>query len=356
MTALIAVRFAEPADRDALIAFIRDYWSSNHVFVHAPEVFDWQYWQNADRLNMVFAHSDNTILGVLGFIPMGRFDSALGDTDIMLALWKVRDDLAPPGLGIRLLKFIQTQLKPRMIGAIGISEMVVPIYRALGFTLDRLHHAALFNPFLSGKMLIASGVPDFALSNGSKLSAGDWHLEQIREIDSPQISAKIDKIARTNLPIKSLTYLQTRYLDHPYYQYGLGLLWRQNELESIVVWRRVECNGAHILRIVDIVGETGWLAHGQALLLPLVQECEAEYIDLMQAGTADEVLQAGGWISPDWAPGLILPNYFAPFEMRNVTIKLCYRLFAGNDNPIRLYRADSDQDRPNQPPTLGPIG
>ena len=75
----------------------------------------------------------------------------------------------------------------------------------------------------------------------------------------------------------------------------------------------------------------------------------AEYIDLMQYGTADTVLQAGGWVSADWVEGLVLPNYFAPFVAANVTIKLAYKQFTG-DGPVRLYRADSDQDRPNQVP------
>ena len=94
---VIQTRLATRADRAALIGFIRDHWSASHVFVHAPEVFDWQYGQADGRLNLVLAKQDGVILGVLGFIPMGRFDPALGDEDCLLALWKAGQlDLVVP--------------------------------------------------------------------------------------------------------------------------------------------------------------------------------------------------------------------------------------------------------------------
>ena len=363
----IETRLAMAADRPALLAFIRDHWSARHVFVDAPEVFDWQYAQPDGRLNMVMAAQGGVILGVLGFIPTGRFDPALGDDDILLALWKVREDLAPPGLGLRLLKFLQSQLRPRMIGAIGISDMVGPIYRALGYTLDRLHQAAIFPPMSeSGPMSesrqapaappplrIAAGVPAEAFAALSAPAEG-WRLEQIAPDQGRArlvaLADQIDALAMAGMPQKSWAYVQDRYLDHPFYDYHLGLLWQGAALHALAIWRRVACNGAHILRIVDIIGQTGWLAHGRALLGPVLVADAAEYLDLMQAGTPDALLQAGGWLSPDWVEGLILPNYFAPFEARNVTINLSWKLFAPEAAAPRLYRADSDQDRPNQAP------
>lgn len=341
---VIQTRLATVADRAALIGFIRDHWSASHVFVHAPEVFDWQYGQADGRLNMVLAEQDGAILGVLGFIPMGRFDPALGDEDCLLALWKVRDDLAPPGLGLRLLKFIQSQLKPRLIGAIGISDMVGPIYRALGYSLDRLHQAAIFNPAARGATRIASGVPEAAFAGGG--DAGGYRIDRLTDSDA----AAIEALAQAGVPRKSFAYVRDRYLNHPFYRYTCAVIRAGDRVDALAVWRAVTCNGATILRIVDIIGGTDWLAHGRALLLPQVQAAGAEYIDLMQMGTPDEVLRAGGWISPDWAEGLILPNYFAPFEPRNITVALAWKPFGGDRGAVRFYRADSDQDRPNQAP------
>jgi hypothetical protein len=332
----IVTRFATVADQPALIVFIRDHWSSTHVFVQAPQVFDWQYAQPDGRLNMVLAEQDGVVLGVLGFIPMGRHDAALGDGDVLLALWKVRDDGVPPGVGLRLLKFIQSQLQPRMIGAIGISDMVGPIYKALGYTLGKLSQAAIFNPVVPAR--VAQGVPPVAVAH----DAGRYRLDTVTQAD-------VVALADTGTPRKSWAYVQDRYLHHPYYDYTLQTVWQGDVPVAVVVWRAVQCNGAALLRIVDIIGDTAWLAHGAALLQPVVQAAAAEYIDLMQHGTDDTVMQAGGWVSADWVDGLILPNYFAPFVAANVTIKLAYKQFSG-DGPVRLYRADSDQDRPNQVP------
>jgi hypothetical protein len=332
----IVTRFATVADQPALIAFIRDHWAASHVFVQAPEVFDWQYGQPDGRLNMVLAEQDGAVLGVLGFIPMGRHDAGLGDGDVLLALWKVREDGVPPGVGLRLLKFIQSRLQPRMIGAIGISDMVGPIYRALGYTLGKLSQAAIFNPGVTPR--VAQAVPPVAVA----ADAGGYLLDAMTPAD-------VQALAGASTPRKSWAYVQDRYLHHPYYDYTLQTV-RQGDVPlAVVIWRAVQCNGATVLRIVDIIGGTDWLAHGAALLQPVVVVAGAEYIDLMQYGTDDAVLQAGGWVSADWVEGLVLPNYFAPFVAVNVTIKLAYKQFTG-DHPVRLYRADSDQDRPNQVP------
>lgn len=347
----LAVRFAALEDAPALIAFIRDHWSARHVFVRDPEVFAWQYAQADGRLNMVLAEREDedgsrTILGVLGFIPLGRFDPQLGDGDILLALWKVRDDIAPPGLGLRFLKLIQAQLKPRMIGAIGISEMVKPIYRALGYTVGGLQQAALFNPAHRGRCVVAQGVPDSAFEAGPT-APGAIRLHGVDEAAAPEIAAAIDRIAEAGSPRKSWDYVRERYLRHPWYRYSLRAVERNGAIEALAVWRAVECNGARILRIVDVVGPTDWLAGAAPLLREALAEADAEYIDIMQVGTSAGILKAGGFLSPADHPALVLPNYFAPFEARNIDIALAYRTFGPDATAPRLYRADSDQDRPN---------
>lgn len=348
--ALIRTRLAEAADRAALIAFIRDHWSARHVFVSDPELFDWQYQQADERINMMLAESVDddgvaTVLGVLGFIPMGRFDPALGDEDIMLALWKVRDDIAPPGLGLRLLKAVQA-MKPRMIGAIGISDMVGPIYKALGYQLDYLQQAAVMNPAKRNDLHLAQGVPSAAFTD-----AFDTGGYVVRPLDVARDCDQVEALARKNPPVKSWAYVQDRYLDHPWYAYSLHMIKNDGALISLVIWREVEAQGVRILRIVDVIGEIDWLGHAAALLRPALSAADAEYIDIMGCGLDETLLKQGGFISPDWTSDLVLPNYFAPYEARNIRINLSWKRFDGGDagQSMRLYRADSDQDRPNQP-------
>lgn len=347
----LSVRIAGLQDTPALIDFIRDHWSEKHIFVRDSTVFSWQYVQKDGRLNMVLAEQENedgakTILGVLGFIPLGRFDPALGDDGILLALWKVRDDIAPPGLGLRLLKLIQAQLKPKVIGAIGISDMVKPIYRALGYTLDQLGHWALFNPEFKGKCAVAANVPDaaFALSGETPTSLA---LKCIDRSQCENVVRAVDRIAGLQRPRKSWAYVVSRYIEHPWYDYALRAVEHNGEPVALVVWRQVECNGSRILRVVDIIGDTDWLSDSTQLLRAELVRANAEYIDIMQVGTPGEVLSKGCFIGPEQYVELILPNYFSPFEARNIDIHLAYRAFQSDSGPLRLYRADSDQDRPN---------
>src|SRR5690606_16042836 len=101
-----------------------------------------------------------------------------------------------------------------------------------------------------------------------------------------------------------------------------------------------------VLRIVDIVGAVAWLADAGPALRAEVVAADAEYIDLVQWGVDPDLLAAAGFVNPDAHRDLVLPNYFSPFERRNITIGASLRQ-VGEGSPARMFRADSDQDRPN---------
>ena len=346
---MIKVRLATSADHDALIGFIHDHWSASHVFTQAPEVFRWQHLQSDGRLNVMFAEQitdgEREIVGFLGFIPTGRFDTELGDTDLTLAIWMVRDG-APPGLGLRLLKQLRAELQPRLIAAIGISEMVGPIYKVLRYELGRLDHVAIFNPARNGKLRLADNVPAsaFVAADDRAADGGIVRLERLNS-DSDETTRRIvDQIGAARVPAKSWTYVRERYLEHPWYRYIASLVCRDELPVAVMVWRRVEAEGTAVLRIVDIIGDTGWLADANIALTSAVIDADAEYIDLMSFGVDRATLAAGGFVSPSEHPDMIIPNYFSPFERRNVDVALAITC---DDEDVTLFRADSDQDRPN---------
>lgn len=347
---VIQIRFAESADQPALVEFIRDHWSSTHIFAERPEVFDWQY-GSTGRVNMIFAadvrDEGSTVLGILGFIPMGRFDPVLGDQDVLLAIWKVRDD-APPGLGLRLLKQVERDLSARLVGAIGISQIVKPIYGLLKYEVGSMAQSAVIRPGLT-EYSIAEGVPDAVAAGGAVTPDPELAFEPLD--DSPETRAAVDALAGAQVPAKSNAYLVERYVNHPWYRYELRFVRVSGEPVAVVVWRALEAEGARVLRIVDIVGSVDWLARAHGHLQALTVEHDAEYIDLVQTGIEDDLLDAGGFLTAGHVPGLVLPNYFSPFERRNVEIEFAYK--SHDDQPVRLFRADSDQDRPNRVVELG---
>jgi hypothetical protein len=341
---------AEPADQDRLSRFISEHWSASHVFVHRPDVFVWQHLDEHGRFNMVLAEdtgaSDDSVLGVLGFIPMGRFSPSLGDADLMLAIWKVRDDVAPPGLGLRLLKFLRAECDPRSIGAIGTSEMVRRIYQVLRYEVGTMDQAAIFNPDRRGSLRIARGVPDAAFRSDPGVSPAI----ELRALDAStpaSVQAQVDRLGADVIPVKNWQYLERRFLGHPWYRYEVRAVHHGNSMVAVVVWRAVEANGAVALRIVDVIGAVDWLAEAEPVLRRLVIDCGAEYIDLVHWGIDPSLLVSGGFVSPHDATDFVLPNYFEPFEARNIEIGFAHKVFDGDPRPVRLFRADSDQDRPN---------
>ena len=347
---MIRVRFAEADDQGVLVDFIRDEWSPTHIFVDRPELFAWQHLQDDGRLNMVLAEdtesTEQPVIGVLGFIPMGRFAPALGDDDVMLAIWKVRDR-APLGLGLRLLKFLNRELSPRLIGAIGTSEMVRPIYKVLGYQVGELHQSAVFRPGGVEGLRVASGVPNEAFAPAEPVPPARLALLPLDESSASELRAEVDQLGLAGSPAKNWDYLVHRYVRHPWYRYELRAVRQDGRTVAVVVWRLVEANGARVLRIVDIVGGVDWLRIGKHALQCEVTNSDAEYIDLMQWGIDQSVLDAGGFIGVGTHPGLVLPNYFSPFEARNIEIEIAFKMLDPT-KVVRLFRADADQDRPNR--------
>lgn len=135
MSGKIQIEFAKVDDILSIQRFLHEHWRENHVFVTHPELLRWQHRDPdapASRITFVLAWSNSedhprALVGLLGYIPFRRFDASADWTELALAVWKVRDDIGAPGLGLLLLKFIKSQCIPALLCAIGTSAMVRPI-------------------------------------------------------------------------------------------------------------------------------------------------------------------------------------------------------------------------------------
>ena len=82
------------------------------------------------------------------------------------------------------------------------------------------------------------------------------------------------------------------------------------------------------------------------MLICILKEYKAEYIDLYSYGLPLEVLKESKFLNIKEIKGLIIPNHFEPFERKNIDIKYAYKNLIGGQT-VRLFKADADQDRPN---------
>ena len=77
----------------------------------------------------------------------------------------------------------------------------------------------------------------------------------------------------------------------------------------------------------------------------MLEEYEAEYLDLYSHGVPLKILKQAGFINREKVEGLVIPNYFEPFEQKNIDLRFAYKTDQSLP-PVRLFKADGDQDRP----------
>ncbi|MDE6748858.1 MAG: hypothetical protein K2K21_07340, partial [Lachnospiraceae bacterium] len=75
----------------------------------------------------------------------------------------------------------------------------------------------------------------------------------------------------------------------------------------------------------------------------ILEELGYEYIDFYCYGISDDIMRQSGFIKRESDDVNIIPNYFEPFEARNVDIYFVSNVL----DKLHLYRGDGDQDRPS---------
>lgn len=330
-----SVRRALREDYPALRKFLEREWSSNHVFVKNSEIF---FWQHLDRetglLNFLLFESDHTIHAVLGFVPYSLFSSNVPENRVFLAIWKTSSTNTAPGAGFHLYNQLHKHVDTSFIGAIGISEVALPLYQKLGFTTGVMDHFVVFNPALPKRILTFA--PDQMLPQSTVRSF---------EVDLTADRECVDMICLRNASPKNAEYLVNRFAEHPSYHY-LSFLFSSGERSVLLVMREVNVSGSLLGRVVDAVGEYALIADCAAALREIALEREWEYVDIYSTGLSTVSMNAGGYFVRGIGSEVVVPNYFEPFVQTNVDISFAWKNQGIPGNTV-LFRGDSDQDRPN---------
>ena len=326
--------------------FINDHWSKNHILSTSQKLMDWQHYNNkSGKYNFVLAKhlKSDAIHGVLGFIPVNHFDKAIKEKDLWMAMWKVREDKSAPGLGLSLLKYLINYENPRSVSVLGISPETIPLYKYLGFNTGVLNHYYIVN----------SNKKNFNLIKNYKRME-QTHL--VKENRTKMIRFKKSnfltlcerlKLFTLNsmIPNKTSNYIYQRYFCHPIYNYCVYGLEKNNDIVGIMVIRLTSCGSSNALRLVDLVGDALKFSGLFNLFQKLLQEFCAEYIDFYNIGIQEQILLSNGFLQRNSDNDVIIPNYFEPFESKNVDIEYAYK--CENVHHFNICKGDGDQDRPN---------
>lgn len=326
------IRYATIEDIPTIKMFIEEKWKKNHILAREEGFFEWQY--TRDKLDYVIATDSNGIIqGMLGFISYGDGP----ERDIATSMWK-----ANPGtgfLGIKLLMYIQRNEKYRTLFSPGINiNTSGGIYKRMQISTGKMNQWYRLNSVDEYKIakILDFEIPAFKGNDVVVLLQYKTYEDFFKDFDFHKY------VSKKMVPYKSMSYLKRRYFNHPSYTYlSYGIKTDGINTSAVIVIRVQECNDSRVIRFVDCIGCLEALSYVTEFLDDILDKENAEYIDMYEKGVPEGLLRGAGWKRLDETNNII-PNYFSPYEQRNVDVNYC----TTNDN-IVLFRGDGDQDRPN---------
>ena len=331
------IRFAKLEEYNKLHTFMSKYWGKNHILTKSKALFDFQH-RKTDKYNIVIGFNKETkeIDGIWSLIPVSTYDQTLNNEgDFWGAILKVRDDVNNneiKRLPFKMFSFILKIPGFKTVGFSGLGSKGQPFVNPLCNVHGVLNHYYIANPYkeiVVGKNLRKN---EFAASGCSIKSVVLRGLEW-----TPK---------NCYIPRKSVNFLINRFDNHPFYRYGFWGIFKDKSLISILVYRIVEVEGkGKVIRIVDVLGTLDDVGNVGFEFVKILKEYDAEYIDCLNYGIKPSVFKDMGFEQLDNTnDAVIVPNYFEPYEQCNVQVHFAFI----SKSPYVIFKADADQDRPNE--------
>lgn len=328
------IRLAQYGEVDEIMRFIKDNWSNVHILANNREYFEYEY-VNGEDVHFLLARDrqDNEIAGIIGFIPASEDKQNL---DVWTVMWKVKEKVMPL-LGMELLKRVKIILGAR--ASLGVGDNPNTTIKLLNKLTD----------YETGKMrhfYMLSRKKEFNIADIKKpvyadmvrrdLNVSAIKIESVKELEE-LFSCKALK---ESVPYKDTWYIKHRYIDHPVYAYQIYGLKEKECIEALLIVREQIYNDSKILRIVDYLGNQKMFSGLNDFFEEKLREYE--YIDFYVLGFEYQNIFDAGFVERQDDDVNIIPNYFYPYEKRNIDI-WC----SGSEKGTLFCKGDADQDRPN---------
>lgn len=338
---LYNIHYCTHDDKSRIQAFINKHWRKNHSLAISSELLEFQHLSaDGKSLHFIAAENNNTkeFDAIIGYIPTSQYDLGLLEKgDYWGAIWKIREDISNSELntvGFFLWKKMFKLPYFNSYGAIGISNIAKKIYEASRLKTGYLRQYYILNENIN-EFLIAKNV----FSKQLNVEKSNF---KIKEINLSEISNNI--ITPVYTPHKSISYFKNRYGSHPVYNYKfLGIFDSSKILISVWAVRFVIVNGSSVVRVIDVLGNLNLIDNIYSQIQDLLNNTGCEYIDFMNYGIPSEIFKKMGFEELNLEDSVVIPNYFEPFEQRNIKIELAYKA----DFDYVVFKGDADQDRPN---------
>ena len=339
------ISFLKNEDSDKIREFINNEWKKDHILANSKELFEWQYGNDNKTLNFVGIKIDNSIKGLLGFIPTSRYDINLTKKNtIWLALWKISEDIKVSGIGLKMLTFLKNEIEHVGIGVSGIDSSLINLYKALGYFTKELNHYYVVNKNIDLRLIKSD--PNY-IHPTLRTNGRTW--KNLNKKNYKQISQNNYKFNSNSATIKSWAYFLNRYLKHPFYDYKVYLIFRNDYSEAGLISIRIDKEeDSNVLRIVDYYGNPEILKDAGLGLQNIMIKENIEYADFWSYGIDNKIMDNLGFRSINSNYKVIVPSYFEPFVNANNRILFAYKNLNKFQNDIFIFKGDGDQDRPNK--------
>lgn len=329
------IRLAREDDINDIMLFIAENWNEHHIMANNRAFFEYEFLENDGTVNFIIAidNKKNTIESIYGFLKASHDEQNL---DIWGSFLKTRDGNIPL-LGMELIKCRPQIVKCRNDIGVGANpNTTIPIMKLLKRYTARMTHYYMLSEDKEFRIAKIEHRPEIEKTN-------DWEYEVVK-LDSIKDVIRYFDCAKykNSIPYKDYWYIDHRFFLHPIYKYDVYGVKVDESVEALIVVRLQEHDGKVAVRFVDYIGNRNVLPGTFSFWKKMLKKDNYEYVDFYCAGFEKNLLEETGFVAIVDGDTNIIPNYFFPFEQRNIDIWVQ----STSSNTI-FTKADGDQDRPN---------
>lgn len=332
---MIIIRQANYEDISRIMKFIDDHWKKGHIMGNDRAMFEFQHVEGQE-VHYVIAEDNSTkrIYGTMGYIPMNHSDTPDVFTVMILTLRDSGHDF----LGDEMSDWLEKELKIRYHVAVGINKRYAKAISVLEpgciDTWNQYYRLADRNKYKICKVF-EKKISKVQKDTGCFLK----NIDCKDELASILGGIRLEELK----PYRDERYILHRYWEHPVYEYQYFAIMNEEECKGLLIGRELDVCGTQCFRIVDFYGEANELRYIGNELDNIMKKKNYEYIDFCNFGIAPSLMREAGFeiVGQD---SNIIPHYFEPFEQRNIEIYV----YSNSLKDITLFKAFSDQDRPNK--------
>lgn len=330
------IRLAAKEDIAQIMTFIDTYWKKGHILAVNRSFFEYEFLEPNGSVNFILAidRQQDTLEGILGYLKASHDEECM---DIWGSIWKVKEGNIPLlglELSIRLEEMVRYKLGIGANPKTTISIMKILPNRKAG----KMKHFYRLCKKQDFHIACIEYLPKSAAVNGSaaELSVEIQEINDFKAFDENYT----ELLNKDSIPYKDKNYIRRRFFEHPIYEYKVYGISTEGRSKAIIVFREETVDDRKALRIVDYVGEQSCFGCLGSFFDSMKEQYE--YIDFYCMGFEERYIYEAGFTLRKDDDANIIPNYFHPFEQRNVDIWVHYPV-----DGVLFCKADGDQDRPN---------